>query len=116
MAGESVIWHHRTGTGRRDRYNKPILEDVDDELTEVLVAPNLGDEVTGSADDTSSARITLYLADRDGVRAGILASDEVTVRGVRYKVISDEADWSTGFSDWNPGTVVQLARSEHTDA
>jgi hypothetical protein len=112
MLGETVTWHHRTDTGRRDRYNKPILEDADDELTEVLVAPNLGDEVTGTADDTSNTRITLYLT----ARAGVHASDEVTVRGVRYKVISDEADWSTGFSDWNPGTVLQLSRSEHTDA
>jgi len=112
MTGETVTWHHRTDTGTRDRYNKPILEDTDDDLDGVLVAPNLGDEVTGTAEDTANTRVTLYLP----TPIGVSAADEITVRGLRYRVIGNEADWSTGLSDWNPGAVVQLSRSESVSA
>jgi len=112
MTGETVTWHHRTDTGQRDRYNKPILTDADTPLDDVLIAPNLGDEVTGTAENTSSTRITLYLP----AVAGISADDELTVRGTRYKVIGDEADWSTGMSDWQPGSVVQLERRGYVSA
>ena len=111
MAGETVTWHHRAATGEVDRYNKPIFADTDDDIEHVLVAPALGDEVTGSSDDTSSARMTLYF----GSVVGATADDQFTVRGIRYKVQADEADWSTGFSNWNPGSLVQLARSEYVD-
>lgn len=111
MGGESVTWHHRTDTGQRDRYNKPILTDTNTTLDDVLIAPNLGDEVTGTAENTSSTRITLYLP----TVAGITAADELTVRGTRYKVLADEADWSTGMSDWQPGSVVQVDRKEYVD-
>lgn len=111
MIGESVTWHHRVDTGRRDRYNKPVYEDTDDVLADVLVAPNLGDEVTGSEEDTSNTRITLYFP----TRVGVDADDQFTVRGTRYKVFSSEADWSTGMTDWNPGSVVQLSWKEYTD-
>lgn len=112
MAGETVTWHHRTDTGQRDRYNKPILTDADTPLDDVLIAPNLGDEVTGNAENTSSTRITLYLP----AVAGIGSDDELTVRGTRYKVLADEADWSTGMSDWKPGSVVQLERKDYVIA
>jgi len=112
MAGETVTWHHRTDTGRRDRYNKPILTDADTPLDDVLVAPNLGDEVTGTAENTSSTQITLYFP----AVAGISSDDELTVRGIRYKVLADEADWSTGMSDWEPGSVVQLERKDYVGA
>jgi hypothetical protein len=112
LTGETVTWHHRTDTGQRDRYNKPIYADADTPIDEVLVAPNLGDEVTGTAENTSNTRITLYLP----AKAGITPADELTVRGTRYKVLSDEADWSTGMSDWNPGSVVQLDRKEYVGA
>lgn len=111
MTGEPVTWHHRADTGTKDRYNKPIYTDVDTTIDGVLVAPNLGDEVTGSADDTSNTRTTLYFPNQ----VGIDPDDLFTVRGTRYKVFSSEADWSTGMSDWNPGSVVQLARKEYTD-
>ncbi|OII10524.1 hypothetical protein BIU97_10375 [Curtobacterium sp. MCBA15_009] len=112
MTGETVTWHHRTDTGKRDRYNKPILADADTPLDDVLIAPNLGDEVTGTAENTSSTRITLYLS----AVAGISADDEITVRGTRYKVLADEADWSTGMSDWKPGSVVQVERKAYVGA
>jgi len=109
MTGESVTWHHRTDTGQRDRYNKPILADVDTGIDDVLVAPAFGDETAGTADDTSSTRITLYFP----AAIGCTPSDEFTVRGVRYKAVGPETDWSTGFSDWNPGTALQLDRKEY---
>jgi hypothetical protein len=111
MTGETVTWHHRTDTGKRDRYNKPILTDADTPIDEVLVAPNLGDEVTGTDADTSNTRITLYFP----AVVGIGPDDQFTVRGTRYKVFSSEADWSTGMTDWNPGSVVQLSRTEYVD-
>ena len=46
---------------------------------------------------------------------GIGPDDQFTVRGTRYKVFSSEADWSTGMTDWNPGSVVQLSRTEYVD-
>jgi len=111
MAGETVTWHHRDATGRVDRYNKPIFEDADDDIEDVLVAPNLGDEVTGQDDNTSNTRITLYFP----AQVGIGPDDQFTVRSVRYKVHSSEADWSTGFSSWDPGSLVQLTRTEYVD-
>ena len=111
MAGETVIWHHRAATGEVDRYNKPVFADMDDDIESVLVAPTLGDEVTGASEGTSSARMTLYF---DSV-VGADEADEFTVRGIRYKVQANEADWSTGFSNWDPGSLVQLARTEYVD-
>jgi len=111
MAGETVTWHHRADTGERDRYNKPIFSEAADSLENVLVAPNLGDEVTGSEEDTSNTRITLYFP----ATVGIGPDDQFTVRSTRYKVFSSEADWSTGLSAWDPGSVVQLARTEYVD-
>ncbi|MCS5487377.1 hypothetical protein NY588_09585 [Curtobacterium flaccumfaciens pv. beticola] len=108
---ETVTWHHREDTGQRDRYNKPIYADLDDPIAGVLVAPNLGDEVTGSEQDTSNTRVTLYFP----AVVGIGADDQFTVRDARYKVVSSEADWSTGMTDWNPGSVVQLSRTEYVD-
>jgi hypothetical protein len=96
---------------RRDRYNKPVFADTDEAIEDVLVAPALGDEVTGSGDDTSSARITLYF----GTVVGVAPDDQFTVRGDRYKVLGNESDWSTGFSHWNPGSLVQLTRTEYVD-
>jgi hypothetical protein len=111
MAGETVTWHHRVATTEIDRYGKPVFELIDESIDSVLVAPNLGDEVTGTDADTSSTRITLYF----DAQVGIGADDQFTVRGTRYEVTSGEADWSTGFSDWDPGSVVQLARTEYVD-
>ena len=111
MAGETVTWHHRAATDELDRYNKPVFADTDDDIDDVLVAPALGDEVTGSSDDTSSARITLYF----GAVVGVAPDDQFTVRGERYKVLGNESDWSTGFSSWNPGSLVQLTRTEYVD-
>lgn len=107
--GETVTWHHRVDTGRRDRYNKPILEDADTPIDDVLVAPSFGDETAGTADDTSSTKITLYFT----AAVGASAADEFTVRGVRYKAVGPEADWSAGFTDWNPGSALQLDRKEY---
>jgi hypothetical protein len=109
--GETVTWHHRVDTGTRDRYNKPVYADADTPIDDVLVAPNLGDEVTGAEEDTSNTRISLYFP----ARVGIDPDDQFTVRGIRYRVFSSEADWSTGMSDWDPGSVVQLSRTEYTD-
>ena len=111
MTGETVTWHHRTDTGKLDRYRKPIYADADDAIEHVLVAPNLGDEVTGTDADTSDTRISLYFPSV----VGIGPDDQFTVRGTRYKVFSSEADWSTGMTDWNPGSVVQLSRTEYVD-
>ena len=109
MVGETVTWHHRTDTGTRDRYNKPVYVDVNTTVDNVLVAPTLGDEVTGVEEDVSNTRITLYFPKV----VGIGPDDFFTVRGNRYTVASSEADWSTGMSAWNPGSVAQLSRSEY---
>lgn len=111
LTGETVTWHHRVDSGQRDRYNKPILTPTDTSLSNVLVAPNLGDEVTGDDQNTSNTRTTLYFE----ARVGIDPDDEFTVRGNRYKVFSSEADWSTGMSEWDPGSVVQLSRTEYVN-
>lgn len=111
LTGETVTWHHRVDSGQRDRYNKPILTPTDSALSNVLVAPNLGDEVTGDDQNTSNTRITLYFE----AQVGIDPDDEFTVRDHRYKVFSSEADWSTGMSGWDPGSVVQLSRTEYVN-
>jgi hypothetical protein len=109
MNGETVTWHRRVDTGKLDRYRKPILVDADTDIDDVLVAPSFGNETAGTADDTSSTQITLYFTSP----LGTSADDEFTVRGVRYKAVGPEADWSTGFTDWNPGSALQLDRREY---
>lgn len=110
MWGETVTHHSLVEVGR-DRYNKPIFEDRDTPIEGVLVAPEVGDEVTGDTDDQASSRMTLYF----GEAQAVVADDQFTVRGRRYNVRGDEADWSTGMTSWNPGSLVKLERVEYVN-
>ena len=52
----------------------------------------------------------LFVLDEFGSRYGVNARDRVTVRGIRYEVQGDPADWINPFTGWSPGGVVNLSR------
>lgn len=114
MSGETVTQHTRT-PGPPDRYQKPTFVTSDLTIEGVFVAPGgsaaLGGETATVGSDTNTVSLTLYLPPGHPVDP----HDSFTVRGIDYEVDSDPADWSSGFSDWDPGSAVRLTRSEYVD-
>lgn len=77
-------------------------------VTGVAVEPRPSGEPLQDARNQVTSGFTLYLPPG----TAITARNRVTVRGETYNVVGEAADWRSPFTGWEPGTVVQVERSE----
>lgn len=78
----------------------------------VAVEPRPSGEPLQDARNQVVSGFTLYFP----AQTTITARNRVTVRGATYKVVGDPAEWQSPFTGWEPGTVVQVERSEDSSA
>lgn len=84
MRGERVTVIRRVESGR-DRFNDPIVDDLEETVDDVLVAPGeLADNIDSVRPDGTYATYTLMFPK---TYAGQLESCDIMVRGNRYGVI-----------------------------
>lgn len=102
----------------RDRYNKPIFEDVAVEVTGVAVAPGATSIDPATEQVIETRGLTLYLP----ASVKVTPKARFVVRGKTYPIDGSSQDWDrpVGFSplydSWAPGNVVNLSAKEYVDA
>lgn len=96
-----------------DPYSGETVPSWDETPTSVDVA-GVGVEPRPSGEPLQDARnqvtsgFTLYFPPG----ATVTPQNRVIVRGGTYDVLGEPAEWVNPFTGWNPGTVVQVERSE----
>jgi hypothetical protein len=74
----------------------------------VAVEPRPSSEPVQDARNAVTSGFTLY-----GLPDGaVTAANRVRVRGEVYEILGDPALWRSPFTDWEPGLVVQVGRTE----
>ena len=108
VIGESITIHrHGAPTGEYDELGNPIFSPPSSTASDgwaVQPASQAEDQETfGAAPVTGLRLFNRSIVD-------IRLTDEVTVRGDRYKVVGDSAEWVSPFGTGQVGTVVSVER------
>lgn len=90
--------------GTEEDWGSPTSVDI----LQCGVEPRPSGEPTQDARNAVTSGFTLYLPSGLGVTAG----HRFQVRGEVYEVLGDPADWVNPFTGWEPGTIVQVERTE----
>lgn len=101
----AVTVHRRVESGDLDRYGNPIFVDRDFEVAGGLFAPGGTSEPVEVGRAPVVTAPTLYFRDS---WPDIRDTDQVTVRGVRYRVDGAPADWRPLVPGGPGGLVVSL--------
>jgi hypothetical protein len=102
-AGEDIAVVTRTKAGR-NAYGDDVFTETTVTVTGAF-APAIGYELTG-AGDTVVAQPQAYLP----AGTAVTAASVLVIRGDRYEVDGEPADWRDPFDGWTPGIAVPLRR------
>lgn len=104
-SGEDITVTSRTAASTDD-YGNATYTTSTRTIEDVPVAPRTSGDVTENGRDGQVIGLTIY----PPADCGIVADDEIGVRGGTYRIVGDPALWSSPWSGWDPGLAIDLER------